>query len=126
MRRAPKEVEKYITDATNAWATLRPGKTFSGLTLEQFKEAVKPSHDARAEISDLEGRMQAALARRDEADTESAVLVRRVVNAVKGDPDEGEDGELYAAMGYVRRSVRNSGLTRRRGTDSTKKPSEAA
>jgi hypothetical protein len=126
MRRSPKEVEKYITDAANAWTTLRPSKTFSDLTLEQFKEAVKPSQDARAEILDLEGRMQAAFARRDEADTESAVLVRRIVNALKGDPEEGEDGELYAAMGYVRRSVRNSGLTRRRGTDSTKKPSEAA
>jgi hypothetical protein len=52
--------------------------------------------------------------------------VRRIVNAVKGDPEEGEDGELYSAMGYVRRSDRSSGLTRRRGTDTTKKPNEAA
>jgi hypothetical protein len=35
-----------------------------------------------------------------------------VVDAVKGDIEEGADGELYAAMGYVRRSARRSGLTR--------------
>jgi len=126
MRRAPKEVHKYITDVVHAWQTLRPGKTFSGLTLEQFKDAVKPSTEVRAELADLEGRMQAAIARRDDADTAAAILVRRIVNAVKGDPDEGEDGELYAAMGYVRRSDRSSGLTRRRGADGAKKLNESA
>ena len=34
-----------------------------------------------------------------------------VVNAVKGDPAEGEDGELYEAMGYVRKSERSTGKT---------------
>jgi hypothetical protein len=27
-------------------------------------------------------------------------VVKGVVSAVKGDPTEGEDGELYAAMGH--------------------------
>ena len=35
-----------------------------------------------------------------------------MVNAVKGDPEEGDNGELYEAMGYVRRSERSSGLHR--------------
>jgi hypothetical protein len=96
------------------------------LTLDQFREAVKPSVDVRVEIADLEGRLQAALARRDTSDTASSGIMRRVVNAVKGDPEEGEDGELYAAMGYVRKSERSSGLTRRRGADTTKKIYEAA
>ena len=39
-----------------------------------------------------------------------------MVNAVKGDPDEGEDGELYEAMGYVRKSERRSGLSRGKKT----------
>ena len=35
-----------------------------------------------------------------------------MVNAVKGDPAEGDNGELYEAMGYVRKSERHSGLHR--------------
>jgi len=35
-----------------------------------------------------------------------------VVNAVKGDPNYGDDSDLYDAMGYTRRSERASGLTR--------------
>lgn len=38
--------------------------------------------------------------------------VQLVVNAVRGDPDEGEDGEFYDALGYVRKSERKSGLRR--------------
>lgn len=126
MSRAPKVIQQGINDVVNAWLTLRPSKTFSGLTLDQFREAVKPSVDVRVEIADLEGRLQAALARRDTSDTASTGIMRRVVNAVKGDPEEGEDGELYAAMGYVRKSDRSSGLTRRRGADATKKTGETA
>jgi hypothetical protein len=39
--------------------------------------------------------------------------VKLVVNAIKGDPDEGEDGPLYSALGYVPESARLSGLTRK-------------
>jgi len=35
-----------------------------------------------------------------------------VVNSIKGDPDEGADGTLYEACGYVRKSERKSGLSR--------------
>jgi hypothetical protein len=125
MSRAPKVIQQGINDVVNAWLTLRPAKAFSGLTLDQFREAVKPSVEVRVEIADLEGRLQAALARRDTFDTASNDIMRRVVNAVKGDPGEGEDGELYAAMGYIRKSARGSGLTRRRGADATKKTDEA-
>ena len=40
--------------------------------------------------------------------------VNLVVNAVKGDPTEGEDGEFYAAMGYIRKSDRASGKTNKK------------
>ena len=32
----------------------------------------------------------------------------RIVNAVKGDPDEGEDGDLLVAMGYMPHTARSS------------------
>lgn len=113
----PKETLSRIVDLTQGWGSLRPAKSYSGLTLDQFKEAVKDSHEARAEIVDLEGRLQAAIARRDAADAESLTAVQQVINSIKGDPEDGEDGELYAALGYVRKSARSSGLTRRNGKE---------
>ena len=47
---------------------------------------------------------------RDDADRDSLRQVALVVNAVKGDLDEGEDSDLYEAMGYTRKSERASGL----------------
>jgi hypothetical protein len=39
---------------------------------------------------------------------------QRIVNAVKADPEEGDDGEVYVAMGYVRKRDRKTGLTQRK------------
>jgi hypothetical protein len=91
-----------------AWDVHRPEKSFSRMTVEDFKKAVAPSADARAEIAEADRLMRLAVKHRDAADTLLKKLVQRVVNGVKSDPDEGEDGELYAAMGYVPRTVRNS------------------
>jgi hypothetical protein len=103
-----------------AWSVLRPNKSFSGMTLEDFKKAVAPSGATRAEVAEAERLMRLAVERRDDADTLSRKLVQRVVNAVKGDPEEGEDGELYSAMGYVPRTVRNSLQSVRRTRASAK------
>ena len=50
---------------------------------------------------------------RDHADIVTANPTQLVVNAVKGDPDFGDDSDLHDAMGYVRRSDRASGLSRK-------------
>jgi len=118
--RTPKDALTRVTGVTKAWETLRPNKSFGGRTLDQFKEIVKPSYDARDEIAELEGRMQAAMARRDAADVVSMQASQHAVQSVRGDPEEGEDGELYAAMGFVRKSLRNTGLTRRRAKEEAK------
>ena len=106
----PKLVEQRLNDITEAWRSLRASKTFAGMTLQQFETAIKPSLDARAKIADCENQLTAAQSARDIADLASNETALLIVNAVKGDPDEGEDGELYASMGYVRKSERKSGL----------------
>lgn len=121
-----KRTLERITDVTRGWENLRPTKQFSGLTLEQFKAAVKPSLDIRAEMADLESRLLALAARRAAADEMSLATVQSVVHGVKGDREEGEDGELYEAMGFVRKSQRLSGLTRRRAREDVKPPNGAA
>ena len=83
------------------------------MTLDQFNEKTAPSLTARATIARLENELIAAQNQRDDADQVTIETLKLVVNAVKGDIDEGEDGELYEAMGYVRTSERKSGLARR-------------
>ena len=118
---SPKAIGEKIAKITDAWERLRPAKVFAKLTLAEFKAAVQPSVDTRKTISGLELDMTAALDLRDKADVVSAKVLQDVVKSVVGDTDEGEDGELYEAMGYVRKSERKSGLTRAKKTPPTPK-----
>ena len=109
---SPVQNEAKIKKVVNAWETLRPAKNFAGMTLEQFKAAVKPCADTRKTIEELEAQLTAAQNQRDSADEAALSAIKLVVNAVKGDPAEGDDGDLYENMGYKRASERSSGLTR--------------
>jgi len=106
-----KENGEKLALVLQAWKDLRPAKSFAGMTLTQFTAKVQPSLDARVLMGTLQNQMTAAMDERDLADVETMKQVNFVVNAVKGDPTEGEDGELYDAMGYVRKSARASGKT---------------
>jgi hypothetical protein len=110
----PQDSLNRISTISKAWETLRPTKSFAGLTLTQFKTKVQPSLDARASIATLEHQMTSALDKRDDADVASLDTIKLVVNAVRGDPAETANGDLYEAMGYVRDSERSSGLSRKR------------
>ena len=108
----PKENLDKINTVTAAWQTLRPAKTFGGMTLDQFKAKVQPSLDARAAVIAIENQLIAAQDQRDASDAASLAAVQLVVAGVRGDPSEGEDSDLYEAMGYVRKSERATGLHR--------------
>ena len=118
---SPKSIETRITDVAGAWKKLRPTKKFSDMTYDEFMAEVKPSLDHRARLKELETEIIAETDRRDDADVVSLEAVNRVVNSVKGDKEEGEDGELYDAMGYVRKSERKSGLTKKKQAPPEKK-----
>ena len=114
MADGPAEFGDKLDKVTGAWEQLRPAKKFSNMTLDEFKAKTKASRDARARIIELETELSAEQTKRDTADIESAKIVEFVVSSVKGDPDEGPDGELYEGFGYVRKSQRKTGLTRKK------------
>ena len=105
-RRSPAEKLQQIQRVTLAWESLAPGSVFYGMTLAQFKEAVRPGLDVRKEITDLEWHLEQLILRRNFADTELMQRVEGVIQGVKGDPKFGQDSALYAAMGYVPKSAR--------------------
>ncbi len=119
---APKKIEESINTVTEAWADLAADKTFAGMTLEQFKARIKPSLDARNELATAKNTRINALTGRMLSDEESQKALLLVVNAIKGDPTEGEDSALYEACGYVPKSKRKSGLSRKAKTAVTQVP----
>ena len=96
------------------WQRLRPHKSFGGLTLEQFSEKVQKLLDLAAGVEALDTRRLEQCALRDDALAHCNEAALRIVWGARGDPEEGDDGELYGGFGYVRKSKRRSGLTRRR------------
>ena len=108
----PQQIAGDTNKIINAWSTLAPNASFGGLTLAQYKAKVQPSFDARAQIDNLDAQLTAATDDRDNADVTTTATNQLIVNAVKGDPNYGDDSDLYDAMGYVRRSARASGLSR--------------
>ena len=114
MQRPTKDAATRVSEVAGGWMKVRPEKKLYGMELEEYRQRVKPYTDALAEVADLEKQLEHAKAKRDLASGPAMKLTKCVVNAVKGDPEEGEDGPLYAAMGYVPESQRSTGLTRRR------------
>lgn len=110
----PKQVLERTNTIISAWESGAPGKSFGGMTLAQAKSKVKPSLDLRNEIIVLENQIITKKNQRDDADRETMRVLDLVVAGVRGDPTEGSDGSLIEAMGYIRKSERDSGLTRRR------------
>jgi hypothetical protein len=109
-----KTTAEKLNTIDSAWATLRPQKSFAGLTLALFREKTNASLAARAAVANLENQLIAANDRVDTADKVTNEILARVVAGVKADEAEGEDSELYEAMGYVRKSERATGLKRPR------------
>ena len=109
----PKRTADKLQKVVDAWTTIRPTKSFAGMTLEQFKAQVQPSLDTRGQLTTLQSQATDSRTQRRQSDGASLDLAQLVVNSVKGDPAEGENGSLYAAMGYVPKSARRSGLTRK-------------
>jgi hypothetical protein len=111
MGNGPKIVADNTAKIIEGWKTVAPTATFAGMTLAQFQIKVQPSVDARNTLADLRTQITATEAARDKADVVTNPQNQIVVNAIKGDPNYGEDSDLYAAIGYVRKSARKSGLT---------------
>jgi hypothetical protein len=112
----PSNPQSIATDTNtiiNAWTTLAPAASFGGMTLAQYKTKVQPSFDARTQLDTIEAQKTAALDTRDDADAVTSGTNQTVVKGVVGDPNFGDNSNLYEAMGYVRKSERASGLTKK-------------
>jgi hypothetical protein len=96
-----------------AWRDIAPEATFGGMTLEKYETATEAALNLRAEMADLRTKLRGMKASQADVDQVANDLNDLVVNSVKGTPGFGQDCPLYSAFGYVRKSERKSGLTRK-------------
>jgi len=114
MPQSPKVNEEKMLRIQNAWKTLAPDKSFGGMTLAEFITQVNKSLAPRQRLIELEDEILQEQATRDEEDEATMNKIELIVAGVIADPTEGSDSALYEAMGYVRKSERKSGLTRKK------------
>jgi hypothetical protein len=107
-------VHEKATLMISAWRARCPDKTFFRMSLEDFSVIVGPCGAARERVASLKAQLREAKQQCEEADRIARRAIVRVVNGVKGDPDEGEDGELLGAMGYMKHTVRSELLSEAR------------
>ena len=114
MADSPKVIEEKYNRILNAWKTLASDKTFGGMTLTQFEAQIAKSNAPRIKIESLDDELKQEQANRETEDGITLKACDTVVKNVIADPAFGDDSALYEAMGYVRKSNRKSGLTRKK------------
>ena len=114
MPQGPSNSLDRMNKVANGWKKLRPDKVFAKMTQEEYAQAIAPAFAAKARVAELEVELAAAKSTRDDAVKAATAETDKVVKAVVGDTEEGEDGELYESFGYVRKSERATGLSRKR------------
>ena len=118
---SPKKAFERLETIENAVTQQAPAAKFGAIDTADFIKQVLLSRDARAAIVDLENQLKAANNNRDNIDAEGLRQAQLIINGVIGDPVFGPDSSLYETMGFIRKSERKSGLTRKK-TDSNPTP----
>lgn len=109
-----KEVKAQCNHMNDAWVEGAPNVEFNGISQTDFAAAIADAAQDDQEIADMEAKLQM---RRDVRDGKYFAINQqrsRVGQGVAGNPAYGDDSPLYGAMGFVRKSVRASGLTRKK------------
>jgi hypothetical protein len=116
MATSPKENMEKMERTLNAWKTIAPESKFGGMKLEEYEVLVNASRTPRATLETLDDQTKAASALRDANDIIGLAKTQLVKNGVLSNETFGEDSALYEAMGYVKKSDKKSGLTRKKKT----------
>lgn len=122
MADSPKVIEEKYTRILNAWKALAADKTFGRITLEQLETQVAKSNATRERLATLEDEIKQQQANRATEDAITLQMCSVLVKNVVADSDFGDDSALYETMGYIRKSNRKSGLTRKKNQANSASP----
>lgn len=122
MANSSKDKEIKYTRFLNAFTTLAPDKTFGGVTLAEFTAQVGKSNAPRQKIREFKDEITQQETERDSTDSVTIKMCEKIKNGVIADPDYGDDSALYESFGFIRKSERKSGLTRKKTVTDPVKP----
>ena len=114
MADTPKEYETKYTRFLNALKTLAPNKTFGGVAVSAFETQTEKSDAPRERIAAKYDEIKQDEVERDPEALVTMKMCEMIKNGVVADPEYGDDSALYEALGYIRKSDRKSGLTRKK------------
>ena len=114
MPRLTNKIVDRIRETLSAWNENAPDAKFADMTLEEFETAVQPPITIRKDIVTLAKKLSSKKTKRADADKAAGDVLELVINSVRGTPGFGPDSAMYRACGYVRKSERKSGLTRKK------------
>jgi len=109
-----KSVREKCNVMNDAWFEGAKGVEFNGITQAAFLADITACAAKDAEIADLEAELKM---KREVRDDKYAALDQKrskIGLGVAGNADYGNDSPLYGAMGFVRKSEKKSGLTRKK------------
>ncbi len=109
-----KRIREQSNVMNDAWVEGAPAVVFNGIKQADFLAAIDAAAADDAAIADLEAELKM---KRDVRDDKYKALDQqrsKVGQGVAGSPDYGNDSPLYGAMGFVRKSEKKSGLTRKK------------
>jgi hypothetical protein len=122
MGRNPKTNEETIERALNALRDIAPDTKFNNKSLADLEPQAEKSMAPRRRIGEIDNERSEQEAARDSEDVKTLKMIDQIVAGVIGHDDYGKDSALYEALGFVRKSKRKSGLTRRKGGTGNNKP----
>lgn len=109
-----KLLKDKVVKMLSAWLEGAPTVKFMGIGREDLFAKSKQADTLENEIEDLRAQMKLKEELLGVVYYELNQMTVNVRNGVTGDPEFGDDSALYGAMGYVRKSERKSGLTRKK------------
>ncbi|QQS33474.1 MAG: hypothetical protein IPM50_02515 [Acidobacteriota bacterium] len=108
-----KEVRRQCEVMNDAWFEGAKAVEFNGITQTEFLADITAAGTADDEIGDLEAELKMKREARDDLYVALNGKRSKVGLGVAGSAAYGNDSPLYGAMGFVRKSDRASGLTRK-------------
>ena len=101
--------EQFLT----SWREHAPDVTFGEKSLAQFEAETAGAIEVRQRIQTANTQLAGLIAERNAADRAMNDLMILVAHAIRGNPAYGENSALYRSLGYVPKSERRSGLSRK-------------
>jgi len=111
-----KRVKQQCNVMNDAWAEGAQAVSFNGIKQVDFLAAIDAAAAKDAAIADRKAELKMMSDGRDDDYKALDQMRSKVGQGVAGNPSYGNDSPLYGAMGFVRKSEKKSGLTRKTKT----------